>query len=55
MSYYVYSLTTDRVIAYARTIEEAMALAYGEEGSDLDVAEMDHEEADAEFWDEMPF
>lgn len=44
MNYVITDLTTNTVVAYARSLEEAFLLAYSDDGETLDIAEMDHEE-----------
>jgi hypothetical protein len=46
MNFYVYDVNTNAVVSYARTLEEALSQAYGDAATDLDIAEMDHEEVD---------
>lgn len=46
MNYVITNLSTNAVVAYARTIEEALLLAYGDDTTDLDLAEMDYEDCD---------
>ena len=54
MNFYVYDVNTNAVVSYARTLEEALSQAYGDAATDLDIAEMDHEEVDI-LEDEVPF
>jgi hypothetical protein len=54
MNFYVFDVNTNAVVSYARTIEEAFSLAYRDDVTDLDIAEMDHEEIDI-LGDEVPF
>ena len=54
MSFYVFDVNTNAVVSDARTIEEAFSQADGDDTTDLDIAEMDHEEIDIPE-DEVPF
>ncbi|HKG76531.1 MAG TPA: hypothetical protein VKA90_03355 [Beijerinckiaceae bacterium] len=54
------SPATHRVVAkkwrfYARALEEAFSLAYGDDGATLDIAEIEHEEVNFADAFEMPF
>ena len=55
MNYIITNLETNAVVAYARTLEEAFSLAYGDDGASLDIAEIDHEELDFADEFEPPF
>jgi hypothetical protein len=55
MTYVITDLTTNAVVAYARSLEEAVSLAYGDDGASLDIAEMDHEDFDVADEFEPPF
>ena len=55
MNYVITNLETNAVVAYARSLEEAFSLAYGDDGATLDIAEMDHEEVDVADEFEPPF
>lgn len=55
MNYVITNLETNAVVAYARTLDEAFSLAYGDDGATLDIAEMDREEFDLADEFEAPF
>ena len=49
MNFYVFDVNTNAVVSYAQTLEEALSLAYSDDATDLDVAEMaiaEHDDAD---------
>ncbi len=48
MNFYVFDVNTNTVVTYAQTLEEALSLAYSDDATDLDVAEMDLEHDDAD-------
>jgi hypothetical protein len=51
MNFYVFDVNTNAVVSYARTLEEALSLAYGDDATDFDIAEMDLEHDDADDFD----
>ena len=56
MNFYIINLNTNAVVTYARTLEEAFSLAYEDDATDLDIAEMDHADIDAtDEFEEAPF
>ena len=55
MNYAITDLTTNAVVTYAQTLEEAFSLAYSDDGATLDIAEMDHEDLDFADEFEPPF